>query len=64
MELTKQQQALRGKKVIDMTNAELVLWIDACDLMERTVKPNKARRSSRGCRQLRRSRTLRVTNNE
>ena len=45
MGLTRKQEALRGREVIDMTNEELVLWIEACDLMEVTVKPNKARRS-------------------
>lgn len=43
--LTKQQENLRGKKVIDMTNEELEIWINACDKMENWVKHNKARRS-------------------
>ncbi len=43
--LTKQQEKLRGKKIVDMTNAELHSWINACDRMETYVKGNKARRS-------------------
>jgi hypothetical protein len=43
--LTKAQQALRGRKVIDMTDAQLRLWLDACDRMEQWAHiPNKARR--------------------
>jgi len=43
--LSRSQQALRGKKTGDMTDAELRDWIDACDKMEVSVKPAKARRS-------------------
>jgi len=43
--LTKKQEKLRGKKVIDMTDDELRSWINACDRMESQIKYNKARRS-------------------
>ncbi|WP_430401209.1 hypothetical protein [Flavobacterium sp.] len=43
--LTKQQEQLRGKKVNDMTNQELEIWVQACDKMENWVDVNKARRS-------------------
>jgi hypothetical protein len=43
--LTKSQQALRGKKVADMTDAQLRDRLDACAKMELHVKPAKARRS-------------------
>jgi hypothetical protein len=43
--LTKQQEQLRGKKVNDMTNHELEIWVQACDKMENWVDVNKARRS-------------------
>jgi hypothetical protein len=32
--LSKSQQALRGRKIADMTDAQLVEWIDACQKME------------------------------
>lgn len=44
--LSKDQEALRGKKIKDMSLSELKLWIDACDKMEGWIKnANKARRS-------------------
>jgi len=43
--LSKQQEKLRGKKIIDMTNDELIIWLKACVIMENQVKGNKARRS-------------------
>jgi hypothetical protein len=43
--LTRSQHALRGKKVSDMTDAQLRDWLDACAKMELHVKPPKARRS-------------------
>ena len=43
--LTKQEEKLRGKKVIDMTISELKIWINACNKMERLVKANKVRRN-------------------
>ncbi|MFD0843576.1 hypothetical protein ACFQ1F_08545 [Flaviramulus multivorans] len=49
--LTKQQEKLRGKKIVDLTDAELLLWINACDKMENWVGGNKARRSWTSSRQ-------------
>jgi len=50
--LSKSQQQLRGRNVIDMTVAQLRDWIDACDKMELWVKANKARRTwTRGRRE-------------
>lgn len=44
--LTKEQQALRGKKITDMTLHELRIWIEACNRMEKWITgANKARRS-------------------
>lgn len=43
--LTRSQQALRGRKIVDMDDAQLADWIDACNKMEIWVKPAKARRS-------------------
>jgi len=43
--LSKSQTRLRGRKVRDMTDEQLLDWIDACTKMEMFVKPNKARRS-------------------
>jgi hypothetical protein len=43
--LSKQQEALRGRKRVDMTDAQLRDWIDACDKMERWVKAAKGRRT-------------------
>jgi hypothetical protein len=43
--LSDSQQALRGRKVTDMTEAQLHDWIDACDRMEAWKHiTNKARR--------------------
>ncbi len=49
--LTKSQQALRGKRVPDMTDAQLRDWLEACAKMELHVKPAKARRSWRSSAQ-------------
>jgi len=44
--LTKSQQNLRGRKVADMTDSQLLEWIDACDRMEKWPHiANKGRRS-------------------
>ena len=43
--LTGEQDALRGRDVREFTDAELRLWLDACDRMERWVKSAKARRT-------------------
>jgi hypothetical protein len=48
--LSKRQEALRGRKRSDMTEAELHDWIDACDKMEQWVKPAKARRTWKAAR--------------
>ena len=45
--LTKSQQRLRGRKIVDMTDDQLRDWIDACDEMEAWVGAAKARRSWR-----------------
>jgi len=43
--LSKRQKALRGRRVTDMTHAQLRDWINACERMERwSLVPNKARR--------------------
>lgn len=50
--LTKAQEALRGRKVADMTGQQLRLWIDACDRMEALRNlPAKARRSWKNSRE-------------
>jgi hypothetical protein len=42
--LTKEQQALRGRRVQDMTPEQLRTWIEACDRMEQWAHiPAKAR---------------------
>jgi hypothetical protein len=43
--LTREQDALRGRDVREFSDAELRLWLDACDHMERWVKSAKARRT-------------------
>ncbi len=43
--LSKSQQRLRGRKLVEMTDDELLEWIDACEKMERGVSAAKARRS-------------------
>ena len=45
--LTKSQQQLRGRKLVDMSDEQLKDWIDACGKMERWVSAAKARRSWR-----------------
>ena len=42
--LNKAQEALRGKKVADLTDDQLQLWLTACDTMEEWVTNPKARR--------------------
>ena len=43
--LSKSQQALRGRKLVDMSVAQLKDWIAACDAMEVwKFTPSKARR--------------------
>ena len=43
--LTKEQEQLRGKKIVDLSTEELGIWIDACERMEKWVTDNKPRRS-------------------
>jgi hypothetical protein len=43
--LTKTQQSLRGRKIVD--NEQLRDWIEACEKMEKWVGYAKARRSWR-----------------
>ena len=43
--LTRQQESLRGRRVEDLTDEQLLIWLDACDKMMRWVKPAKARRT-------------------
>ena len=45
--LTKSQQSLRGRKIVDMTDAQLRDWIEACEKMEVWVGDAKARRGWR-----------------
>ncbi|MEO9885281.1 MAG: hypothetical protein ABJR05_06725 [Balneola sp.] len=50
--LSKTQERLRGEKASDMTDEQLLDWIDACDKMEKAKKmPPKARRSWKESRQ-------------
>jgi len=43
--LSKSQEALRGRRIQDMTDAQLREWINACDVMKHWRRtPNKARR--------------------
>jgi hypothetical protein len=49
--LSKSQEKLRGERVVDMTNEQLVDWIDACNKMEQWIKAAKARRSWKRGRQ-------------
>jgi hypothetical protein len=43
--LTGEQESLRGRKIKDMSDDQLRLWIDACDRMEHWVGFAKARRT-------------------
>ena len=43
--LTRSQHLLRGRKIADMSIAQLHEWIDACNKMEAWVKDSKSRRS-------------------
>ena len=43
--LTKDQQALRGRELRDMSPTQLRDWIEACEKMERSVKFKKSRRA-------------------
>ena len=43
--LTGEQERLRGRRVEDLTDAQLLIWIDACEKMRVWVKPAKARRT-------------------
>ena len=45
--LTKSQQSLRGRRIVDMSDAQLRDWIHACEKMENWVKHAKARRKWR-----------------
>ena len=45
--LSKSQQSLRGRKLVDMTDEQLRDWIDACYKMERWLNAAKARRGWR-----------------
>ena len=49
--LSKSQQALRGRKIADMTDAQLVDWIEACQKMETWPRiDGKARRGWKASR--------------
>jgi len=48
--LTREQESLRSRRVEDMTEAELSLWINACDKMVIWVRPAKARQTWRAGR--------------
>jgi len=43
--LSKEQEKLKGKKIVDMTDAEISVWIRVCELMETAGLPMKPRRS-------------------
>lgn len=43
--LTREQEALRGKRLADLSDRQLELWLDACDRMEHWVQFSKARRT-------------------
>ena len=45
--LSKSQQTLRGRSVLDMSVEQLRDWLAACSKMELWVKPAKARRAWR-----------------
>ena len=45
--LTKSQQSLRGRKIVNMTDDQLRDWIQACEKMENWVRHAKARRGWR-----------------
>ena len=45
--LTKEQEQLRGKKIVDLSLEQLSVWINACERMENWVKDSKSRRSWR-----------------
>ena len=43
--LTREQEELRGRDVRELDEAQLRVWLDACERMEHWVKAAKARRS-------------------
>jgi hypothetical protein len=43
--LSREQEALRGRRITDLTDRELELWLDACERMEHWVRFAKARRT-------------------
>jgi hypothetical protein len=43
--LSREQEALRGRRLVDLTDRELELWLDACERMEHWVRFAKARRT-------------------
>ena len=45
--LSKSQQRLRGRRINEMTDEQLVDWIDACEKLEMWVGAAKSRRSWR-----------------
>jgi hypothetical protein len=45
--LTKSQQSLRGRRIVDLTDDQLHEWIDACKKMEDWVGHAKSRRAWR-----------------
>ena len=49
--LSKAQEVLRGRKRADMTEAQLLDWIDACNKMESWVGAAKARRTWKAARE-------------
>lgn len=41
MPLSRSHEALRGRKVVDMTDEELIDWIDACGKMEQWTRMHR-----------------------
>jgi hypothetical protein len=50
--LSREQEALRGKRLADLSDCQLELWLDACDRMEHWVQFAKARRTWKRSRQV------------
>ena len=49
--LPAEQEELRHRKLENMTDEQLVLWIEACEIMERWVTFSKARRTWKRARE-------------
>jgi hypothetical protein len=43
--LSREQEALRGRRLADLTDRQLEIWLDACQRMEHWVAFAKARRT-------------------